>query len=51
LRKRDLAINTEPAEELVEGREQIDKCVVTRTNVFDRLRNPDVTERADGIGE
>jgi hypothetical protein len=42
LGKRDLGINTESAEELVEGREQIYERVVTRTNIFDRLR--DVTE-------
>jgi hypothetical protein len=48
-RERDLGINTESAEKPFEGREQIDKRVVTRTNVFDRLRNPDVTECADGI--
>ena len=44
LRKRDLGINTESAEELVEGREQIYEGVVTRANVFDRLRDSDVTE-------
>ena len=44
LRKGDLAIYTESAEELVEGREQIYKRVITRTNVFDRLRDPDVTD-------
>jgi hypothetical protein len=44
LRKRDLGINIESAEELFEGREQIYERVVTRTNVFDRLRDSDVTE-------
>jgi hypothetical protein len=44
LGKRDLGINTESAEELFEGREQIYERVVTRTNVFDRLRDSDVTE-------
>jgi hypothetical protein len=44
LRKRDLAINTKSAKELVEGREQIYERVVTRTNVFDRLWGSDVTE-------
>ena len=44
LRKRDLGIDTESAEELVEGGEQIYKCVVTRTNVFDRLNDSDVTK-------
>jgi hypothetical protein len=44
LRKRDLGINTESAEVLVEGREQIYERIVTRTNVFDRLRDSDVTK-------
>ena len=44
LRKRDLCINTESAKELVEGREQIYERVITRANVFDRLRDSDVTE-------
>ena len=44
LGKRDLGINTESAEELVEGREQIYERVITRTNVIDRLRDSDVTE-------
>jgi hypothetical protein len=44
LRKRDLSINTKSAKEFFEGREQIYKRVVTRTNVFDRLRDSDVTE-------
>ena len=44
LRKRDLAINTKSAKELVEGREQIYERVVTRTNVFDRLWGSNVTE-------
>jgi hypothetical protein len=44
LRKRDLGINTESAQVIVEGREQIYERAVTRTNVFDRLRDPDVTE-------
>src|SRR6266566_8078162 len=44
LGKRDLGINTKSAEELFEGREQIYERVVTRTNVFDRLRDLDVTE-------
>jgi hypothetical protein len=44
LRKRDLGINTESAEELFKGREQIYERVVTRTNVFDRLRDSNVTE-------
>lgn len=38
LRKRDLGINTESAEELVEGREQIYEGVVARTSVFGRLQ-------------
>lgn len=44
LRERDLGINTESAEELVNGDEQIDEGVVTRTNVIDRRRGSDVTE-------
>ena len=44
IRKSDPGINTESAEELVEGREQIYERVITRTNVFDRLRDSDVTE-------
>ena len=43
-RKRDHGINIESAEELFEGREQIYERVVTRTNVFDSLRDSDVTE-------
>ena len=44
LRKRDLGINTKSVEELFEGLEQIYERVVTRANVFDRLRDSDVTE-------
>jgi hypothetical protein len=44
LRKRDLGINTESAEELFEGREQIYERIVTRTDIFDRLQDSDVTK-------
>ncbi len=44
LRKSDLSIDTEPAEELLEGREQIYECVVTSANVFNRLRDSVITE-------
>jgi hypothetical protein len=45
-RRRDLGINTKSAEEVLEGREQIEECLVASTDVFNRLpvRNLDVTE-------
>jgi hypothetical protein len=36
-RRRDPGINAESAEEVLEGRKQINKRVVARINVFDRL--------------
>ena len=43
-RRRDPGINAQSAEEVLEGREQIEECVITGTDVFDRLRDLDVTE-------
>ena len=43
-RGRHRVINSKSAEEVFEGREQIDECVVASGDVFDRLRDPDVTE-------
>jgi hypothetical protein len=43
-RRRDPNINTKSAEEVLERREHNDKCVVASANVFDRLRDLDVTE-------
>jgi hypothetical protein len=51
LRERDLGINNESAEEFFEGCEQIYERVVTRTNVFDRLRDSDVTEIWRSVNE
>ena len=42
-RRRDPGIDTEPAEEVLEGRKQIDERVVTSADVFDRLWDLDVT--------
>ena len=44
MRKRDIGINSESAEELLEGREQIYESIITSTNVFDRLGDSDVRE-------
>jgi hypothetical protein len=43
-RRRDPDINAKSAEEVLEGRKQIEECVITGTDVFDRLRDLDVTE-------
>src|SRR6266849_5710338 len=40
----DLGINTKSAEEVIEGREKIDQCVVASTHFFDRLGELDVRE-------
>ena len=36
-RRRDPGIDTKPAEKVLEGRKQINECVVAITSVFDRL--------------
>jgi hypothetical protein len=46
-RRRDPDINTKSAEEVLEGLKNNDECVVATADVFDRLRNLDVTEFAD----
>lgn len=43
-RRRDPGINAKSAEEILEGRKQIYERVIARTDVFDRLRDLDVTE-------
>ena len=43
-RRRDPNINIKSAEEVLERPKHNDKCVVAGTDVFDRLRNIDVTE-------
>jgi hypothetical protein len=48
-RRRDPGINIKPAEEVLEGRKQIDKRVIASANVFYHLQDSDVTEYADGI--
>jgi hypothetical protein len=36
-RRRDAGINTKSAEEVLEGREKVNQCVVASTHFFDRL--------------
>ena len=43
-RERDSGVNTKSAEEVLERREQFDKCVVASTTVFHCLPNIDVRE-------
>jgi hypothetical protein len=43
-RRRDSRINAESAEEVFEGREKVDQCVVTSTHFVDRLGELDVRE-------
>ena len=43
-RRRDPSINTESAEEVLEGREKVNKCVVASTHFVDRLGKLDVKE-------
>ena len=50
-RRRDPGIYAQSAEEVLEGRKQIEECVITGTDVFDRLRYLDVTEICRWIGE
>ena len=50
-RRRDPGIYTKSGEEVLEGRKQIDQCIIASADVFDRLRDPNVTETSDGIGE
>jgi hypothetical protein len=40
----DSGVNTKSAEEVLEGREQLDKRVVASTTIFHRLPNLDVRE-------
>jgi hypothetical protein len=37
-RRRDPGINAKSAEEVLEGRKQIEECLVARANIFDHLR-------------
>jgi hypothetical protein len=41
-RRRDPGINTESAEEVLEGREKVNQCVVASTHFVDRLGEFDV---------
>ena len=43
-RRRDPGIYAKSAEEVLERRKQVEECLVARTDVFDRLRDLDVTE-------
>ena len=43
-RRGDPGVNAKSAEEVLEGRKQIEEYVITGTDVFDRLRDLDVTE-------
>ena len=47
-RRRDPGINAKSAEEVLKGREQIEECVITGTDVFDRLWDLDVTDMQTG---
>ena len=42
-RRRDPGVNSKSAEEVLERRKQIDERVITGTDVFDRLRDLNVT--------
>ena len=46
--RRDPGINIESAEEVLEGREKVNQCVVASTHFVDRLGELDVS--ADDIG-
>jgi hypothetical protein len=43
-RRRDPGINTKSAEEVLEGREKVNQCVVASTHFIDRLGKLDVKE-------
>jgi hypothetical protein len=43
-RRRDLGINTESAEEVLEGGEKVNQCIVASTHFVDRLGELDVRE-------
>jgi hypothetical protein len=43
-RRRDAGINTESAEEVLEGREKVNQCVVASTHFVDRLGELHVRE-------
>ena len=43
-RRRDSGINTKSGEEIVEGRKEIQECIIASTDVFDRLLDLNVTE-------
>ena len=43
-RRRNPSIDTESTQEVLEGRKQVDQCVIASTDVFDRLWDLDVTE-------
>jgi hypothetical protein len=43
-RRRNSGINTESGEEVLEGREKVNQCVVASTHFFDRLGKSDVKE-------
>jgi hypothetical protein len=42
--RRDPGIDTESAEEVLEGGEKVNQCVVASTHFFDRLEKSDVKE-------
>jgi hypothetical protein len=43
-RRRDAGINTESAQEVLEGRENVNQCVIASMHFFDRLGESDVKE-------
>jgi len=43
-RKRDLGIDTKSAEEVLEGHEKINQCIIAGTHFLDSLREFDVRE-------
>lgn len=39
---RDLGISTKSSQKVLEGRKQVDECVITSTDISDALRDLDV---------
>jgi hypothetical protein len=50
-RRRDPGIDTKSVEKVLEGREQIDECVVARVDVFDHLKDLHVTHICRWVSE
>ena len=50
-RERDLCINVEPAEEALDGLEQVDESVIACANILRRLIHSDVTGHVHGNSE